>query len=359
MKNKPTVLFISYTRVVGGGEIYLSLLLPKIKDRFTSIVLAKPQLKDLVRDSASFQPFLLPPKWLERLPRNYRLRKLYYHLYFRLACRLDKYNLVSLQAFDGALIEALNKRPLMLTLHTRFLIPREFDDGIRHSFERIDKVICVSQQTKKDLTDRGIDEDKCVVIHNAVDPTKYKANKEPGEFITWIGRVEEADKNPLLFMRIAKVAQAGGAYYKFRVVGEGSYLPELKKYMRENDLKNVEFYGFCQPDKMSDIYKQASVLCMTSTSEGLSYVALEAMASGVPVVATRVGGLPEIINQPAIGTLVSSFNEAELFSAIDSLLKDTKKYESMQAAARKRIETDFSLDVMIEKTAVVYESLLG
>ena len=351
------VLVISYARGIGGGEIYLSSLLPRLNPIFNLTILASPKLKTLFDAEVIFKNFRLPPKKLDRIPRNYRLRKIYYQAYFK-KFKLNKYDLISLQDFDGALIEAIDQKPIILTLQTRFLIPRQFDESVRQRFEKIDKVVCVSQQTKKDLVDRGIPATKCQVIHNAIDPAKYTLNKQPGRFITWIGRVEQADKNPLLFLQVAKAAQNEDLDVEFRIVGSGSYLAELKKKAQNWGLKNIDFFGFCPPEDIYKVYQDARLLCMTSTSEGLPFVALEAMASGVPVVATKVGGLPELIDSQAVGELVDNFEPTKILRTIFKLVNDPAKYQSVQAAARQRIEKYFSLDAMAKKTAKVYSETM-
>jgi len=361
MNKRPCLLIINWTNFIGGGEIYLANLLPYLADHYKVTVLAsKPvasflrQLKDI--EVVSFRIF---SKQLEKnLPRNYRLKKMYYRIYFKEFFRRRHFDLVNLHAYDSALVQTIGQSPLVLVIHTRFLVPQEFNAAIIEDFKRIDKVICISQQTKQDLTDRGVQPNKCVVIHSAIDPSKSLVNKSPGKYITWIGRLEEADKNPLLFIKIAEAAKSKRPDLSFRIVGQGSYLAELKECANDRSIKNIEFYGFCPPDKIHQVYKEASILCMTSTSEGLPFVALEAMASCVPVVATKVGGLPELIDSPSTGILVDSFEPEKILKEITALIDEPGKYTAIQKAARQRVENDFSLDSMAQKTSKVYDEIL-
>ncbi|HSX17895.1 MAG TPA: glycosyltransferase family 4 protein [Candidatus Saccharimonadales bacterium] len=355
---KPKILFITQARSIGGGEVYLSSLLPGLQAKFDLVVLAKKRSLSILAGVISKHRFILFPKLLARLPRNYRLRKIYYRLYFKFIFQAKNYDLISLQDFDGALIEAINHPNVTLTLLTRFLIPEEFNAAVRQNFAKISKVICVSEQTKKDLLKRGVDEDKCAVVHNGIDVESYEPNSEPGEYITWIGRVEEADKNPLLFVKIAEAAKAQGLDYKFRIVGDGSFLPSIRLYIKARRIDNLELYGFCPPDKINLVYTEASLLCLTSTSEGIPLVALEAMACGVPVIATNVGGLPEIINNPSVGILVGNSSQNNFLEQINKIVSNPKMYQDIQAAARKHVKASFGLKTMIEKTAQIYNDCL-
>lgn len=356
---KPKILIITPARVIGGGEIYLSNLLPQITQHYDVTVLASKSVRKLVQEHVSTKRLPVFPQVIEKLViRNYKLKKIYYSCYFRLFFAGKSYNLVSLQLFDGALVESIGETPLVLTVQTRFPIPRQHDQYIQSTFKLIDRVICVSRQTKNDLVERGVPAEKCVVVHNGIPVERYSINTKPGAYVTWVGRVEEIDKNPLLFVKIAGLAQSRNLDLKFRIVGSGSYLGELQRYIKQHKIKNIELSGQRSPNDMLQIYREACILCMTSTSEGLPFVALEAMASGVPVVASSVGGLKELVSGPEYGSLVEDLNESVFFSKISKLLADKKMYDNVRKAARSRIEDNFSNASMAQKTQAVYDSLM-
>jgi glycosyltransferase involved in cell wall biosynthesis len=210
-----------------------------------------------------------------------------------------------------------------------------------------------------DIAALGAPGQKCVVIHNGVDTNKFKPSETEGEYISWIGRVEEEDKNPLLFLQTAVAAQAEGLNYKFRLVGDGRAMPKILAYAKENKLSNLEIVGFKDPGEMVNVYKQTKILCLTSKTEGIPFAVLEAMACGKPVISTKVGGLPEIINSNKVGTLIDGFDKQKFLAEIKKLMEDEQLYLQTSRAARTRIEKSFSIKHQVEQISEQYDRLLG
>lgn len=352
--SKPKLLIISPAKNLGGGEIYLNNLLPKLRQEYDITLMGPSFVKSFF--GKEFRVIWLPlfPGFLDKtLRRTHQLKRLYYRFIFKTIYKIKRYDIVNVQWFDGALIEGIKKRPLILTLQTGFLIPRQYDAYVARVLNGIDRIICVSYMAMRQVVERGVDKNKITVIYNGLEPNRYKVNKKPGEFVTWAGRVEVADKNPGLFVEVAKTSQKQGLPYKFRIVGGGSYLSEIRK----DCPSNLELTGAKQPNEMPEVYQQASILCMTSTSEGLPFVALEAMASGVPVVTTAVGGLNELLDKKA-GVLINGFKVKDIVSAIDNLLTCPADYKEIQRRGRQKIETQFSINNMAKQTLGVYKGIL-
>jgi glycosyltransferase involved in cell wall biosynthesis len=237
------------------------------------------------------------------------------------------------------------------------------EDAALHRFRPLRRlsgmsaVICVCAATKANLVRLGIPEEKCHVIHNGVDVEHFHPRKGTGEFITWIGRVDGQDKNPMLFVRIAELALKRGLPYRFRIAGHGPLLPAIRSYIARRALKNLEICGWTFDPRQ--LYQDARIVCLTSTSEASPLVLLEAMSCGVPVVASAVGGIPEVIVDDSMGCLVAGFNEADFLDAIVGLTEDPDRYESVRAGARTRVERRFSLQRMIDRHAELYGALLS
>jgi glycosyltransferase involved in cell wall biosynthesis len=359
-RKKPRVLFISTARSVGGGEIYLANILPLLKERYDCTVLATRPVMRLLGASAATQRIILFPKNIEKvMKRSYRVKKTYYRLYFKRFLRKNGFDIINLQEFDGAFVDALDFKPVILTEQTRLFIPDNLRASFKNLFEKIDRVICVSRQTLDDIAALGAPGQKCVVIHNGVDTNKFKPSETEGEYISWIGRVEEEDKNPLLFLQTAVAAQAEGLNYKFRLVGDGRAMPKILAYAKENKLSNLEIVGFKDPGEMVNVYKQTKILCLTSKTEGIPFAVLEAMACGKPVISTKVGGLPEIINSNKVGTLIDGFDKQKFLAEIKKLMEDEQLYLQTSRAARTRIEKSFSIKHQVEQISEQYDRLLG
>lgn len=357
---KPKILFISTPRAIGGGEIYLANILPLLKDKYDCSVLGTGPVLRLLRNDAGTHRIILFPKIIQKLiKRNYRLKKIYYRLYFKIFLARHSYDIINLQEFDGAFVESINAKPMVLTEQTRLLVGDNLKDWAKGCLGTIDKIICVSQQTLQDVTGLGVDKDRCVVIHNGVDTARFKPAQKPGVYIDWVGRVEEEDKNPLLFAQIAEAAQAQGLDYKFRLIGGGRALKKMRGYAQRHGIVNIDILGPKSPEQMIDIYQQTKLLCMTSKTEGLPYAALEAMACGKPVVSTDVGGMSEIINSSECGKLVDGFDEWRFLAEIKALMENDGLYEKVSQAARARIEKEFSISKQFLQTDKQYGDLLA
>src|SRR5581483_3085300 len=173
--NRPKILFISTARTIGGGEVYLANILPLLKDRYDCTVMGTPPVLRLLKDSAETHRIALFPRWVEKLlKRNYRLKKLYYQRYFRRYLGKNHFDIINLQEFDGAFVESINFKPIILSEQTRLFIRPDLKPWAKALFEKIDTVICVSQQTLDDVTELGVARGKCVLVHNGVDTKKLQ-----------------------------------------------------------------------------------------------------------------------------------------------------------------------------------------
>ena len=110
---------------------------------------------------------------------------------------------------------------------------------------------------------------------------------------------------------------------------------------------------------LPDIYADMTVLVVSSNNEGTPVSAIEAMASAVPVVATRVGGLPDLIRDGETGVLVPPGAAAPLADAVIALLRDTTARERLGRAARSDAATRFSVERLVADTSRLYERLVS
>jgi L-malate glycosyltransferase len=140
------------------------------------------------------------------------------------------------------------------------------------------------------------------------------------------------------------------------LVGEGPELGPLTALAASLGVaEHVVFHGF-RTDAL-DFIRHADALVMSSRHEGIPYVLLEALAVGTPVVATAVGGIPEVIRDGRDGLLVEAGNPASLARAIASLREARSLVAQLKAAGPVRIREEFSARVMTERYARLYEEL--
>lgn len=141
-------------------------------------------------------------------------------------------------------------------------------------------------------------------------------------------------------------------------VEDRAYVESLMTRARAAGLGERAIFTGYRPD-VADILPQLTVSVQPSLNEGLSNVVLESMAAALPVVATRVGGTPEALVTNVTGLLVPPGNADALSAAIERMLLDPARARDMGLAARRRIESHFSMSRMHDDTAQLYRDLLA
>jgi glycosyltransferase involved in cell wall biosynthesis len=142
----------------------------------------------------------------------------------------------------------------------------------------------------------------------------------------------------------------------FAVVGDGPLKGELLKMVTELGIeRQVFFIGFRRD--VREILGSADAFVLTSLHEGIPMSLLEAMSIGLPVVATRVGGIPEVVEDGSSGFLVPPGDEESIAAAIVTALSESGR--EISVSGRERIKQKFSLTVMAARTDRIYRGLLG
>jgi len=232
------------------------------------------------------------------------------------------------------------------------------------------KIISVSEAVKSSLMQaEGLDGNKIVTIYNGIDPARFDSVKEnlKRKLLTEL-RVN--DRYPVLG-HIATLHPCKGHIYLFKalisirkvypnvlllVVGDGLMRKELRTYVAEGGLsENIVFTGHRR--EIPEILSLIDIAVQPSIDEALGISILEAMAAGKPVVATRLGGIPEIVNQGETGLLIQPKNPMALSKAILKLATDRKLAQRMGRAGRLRVAKRFGIQNMIKKTEALYEQL--
>ena len=142
------------------------------------------------------------------------------------------------------------------------------------------------------------------------------------------------------------------------IEGEGEEERKMKKLCVELKIeKNVIFAG--ERSDIPEILFSKDIFVLPSLREGLGLAILEAMACGKPVIATNVGGIPEVVKDGENGILVSPKDPEALYRAMNELLDDREKREKMGRIGKRVCEESFSSNAMIEKIENLYDSLLS
>lgn len=231
------------------------------------------------------------------------------------------------------------------------------------------RVICVSERVAEFAAHEiGIPAQKLVVVPNGIDLTHYcslpsqaKARTAfnlpaEGPIIGAIGRPRPVKGYNFLLDAWVQVTQAHpDAHLLF--VGDGPDQFALQAQAKQLGLQErVTFLG----DQLNipHLLPALDLLALPSLHEGMPNVALEAMAASLPVVATAVGGTPEVVIDGETGILVPSRDAIALAEALSALINDPIKAKAMGHAGRQRIETHFSLTTTVQQTELLYDALL-
>ncbi len=256
-----------------------------------------------------------------------------------------------------ALPALLFKIPVIWTMHGPIDTSgsRLYERYFAWSAVRASTIICITRHVLQSTIEAGSPKNNCTLIHNGVDTDEFAPSSyAPMGPITFVGRLE-AVKNPLLFVATAMQLLENGHDYRFTIIGDGSLREDLIKFSSAKSEKFL-FTGY-KPNPLPYI-KQASVLVISSDAEGMGIAAVEAMACAIPVIATNVGGLPEVVENGITGILVPSGDKAALVDAIESLLSDSDRGRLMGVAGRERARRQFSLEQMVQSTYSIYEEAL-
>ena len=218
--------------------------------------------------------------------------------------------------------------------------------------------ICVSEAERTaGLAARACDAHSTVVIRNAIDAGDYLVTSSRTEqpTIVAVGRLQ-APKDVVTLVR----ALSGMQRRPLRavVVGDGPDRPEIESEIRRLGLTGVvDLAG--ERDDVTEILAASDVFVLSTRSEGLPMAVLEAMAAGLPVVASRVGGLPELVLDGETGLLVPPGQPAALAVALETLLDDPALRERLGAAGRARVQTHFALEPFRDAHRELYRSELA
>jgi glycosyltransferase involved in cell wall biosynthesis len=229
------------------------------------------------------------------------------------------------------------------------------------AYRRFDAVVAVSTPLVERLRLSGLLPGRLHLVRNAWSGEREYLERAPAraalgitsdeQVIGWIGRLS-AEKGPDIM--IEGLARLPDAAIRLSLVGEGPLEGVLRAQSRNLGVADrVRWHGLV-PD-VARLYRAFDVLVLSSRTEGTPIVLLEAMGAGVPVVATSVGGVPDVIS-PAEAVLAAPNDSAALAQAIGSVLADPTATQRRVEAARERLKREFAIAPWLERYEAVYEA---
>jgi glycosyltransferase involved in cell wall biosynthesis len=231
----------------------------------------------------------------------------------------------------------------------------------------IDRILAVSLDLRSQLI-KHFGVKKVAYIHNAIDLERIQVNGRAAELrkelklggreflIGTMGRLVPV-KGLEFFLKAARIIRRQRPSVKFIIVGDGPLKEALQALAREYSLdRDVLFLG--HRDDSHDILDLMDLFVLPSFSEGIPMVLLEALAMARPVVATRVGGIPQVVEHGISGLLVEPWREDELAQSCIAVMDDYGFAQELGFAGRKHVEERFSARLMAENVAQLYRTLV-
>jgi glycosyltransferase involved in cell wall biosynthesis len=273
------------------------------------------------------------------------------------------------EAIRGEPYSRLNSNEKFLVSFNWFL--RIFE---KKMIERSQKLIAVSDFTRKELVKYyKVREDKIRVIHNGVDTSKFYPAADKHKIKAELG----FNPDDICVVSVGRLYARKGLFTliesmpnvirrfrnaKFIVSGKGQS-DEMKKliaYAKELGVRdNLVFTGYFPDSKLPKLYRAADVFAFSTFYEHHPFAVLEALSSGLPVVTTNVGGIPETIDNGRNGFLCEPFNPGQFSDRILFLLEHPVEASEMATLARKTIETRFDWRLIVKKVLAVYREVLS
>ena len=279
----------------------------------------------------------------------------------------------------GMLTQAIHDLPLVVTLHSlEPLRPWKADQlgtgyavstwAERLAVERAERVIAVSAQMRADILSHfQVAPERVVVIHNGVDADAFRRTearevlarrqvREP--YVLFVGRISEQKG----IFQLLEAARALPAEVSLVLCASSPDTPELAARLQAAvaGRPRVQWIIAMLPvSEVVQLYSHAAVFACPSIYEPFGLINLEAMACGTPVVASRVGGIPEVVVDGETGWLVPPGDPAALAEALRVSLADPTRARRMGEAGRRRVEAHFSWDRIAEHTLAVYRDAIA
>jgi len=231
------------------------------------------------------------------------------------------------------------------------------------------KIVTVSDELKQEIFKIASPDQEVITINNGIYLKDFdKESEGTGELkknlgvspdcklIGTVGRLS-CEKGYDYLLNAAKVLITQFPNIEFLIAGDGPQRKELEEIVAKLQINHkVIFTGHV--DKISSIYPLIDIYVISSTSEGLPISLLEAMAFKKPIIATRVGSIPKVLNHGKEGILIEPANDSELANAIKDLFCNEAKARELGKNAYTRVATDFSSAAMAAKYLNLYETMI-
>ncbi len=267
--------------------------------------------------------------------------------------------------FSGTIFR--NKVPVVVSRRVDFPVKKGILSQLKYNYKRVYKIICVSETIMK-ITEPAIkDKSKIEIVYSGVDLSKFEKRLNQGklrkEFSIHqakylIGNVAAIapHKDYITFVDTAELLIKQKFPAIFFIIGDGPEKNIIENYIKQKDLEeHIILTGF--RNDIPDILPELDVFLFTSKTEGLGTSVIDAMASGVPVVATKAGGVVELIEHEKNGLLAEVGSYKQLAKQVLRIINNEKLKSLLKSNGIEKAKS-FSKERMAEQTLEIYSQIL-
>lgn len=359
------ILHLDTERTWRGGEAQLIHLSRSLAQRGHQSIVVGPPGSPLLNRAAELgmeaEAVPMPSEWnlaairtLTRILKRGRIQIL--HMHSSHACSL------------GGWAARLARVPVRI-------ISRRVDFSVRSNPLRkmkyewgVDRIVAISEGVRKVLVQDGLDPEKIEVIRSGIEPSRFDPNYPPTEarrefaipdnapVVGCVAHFADHKGHRYLIEAAARVVRSEPAV-RFLLVGDGELKSDIERQINSLNMdRSVILTGF--RSDIPRILAAMDIVTLASHKEGLGTSLLDAMAMARPVVATRVGGIPEMIQDGLNGILVSPKDPERLAEALIRLIRDEPARRRMGEAGRARVQSEFSAEAMARATEALYRRVM-
>jgi glycosyltransferase involved in cell wall biosynthesis len=262
--------------------------------------------------------------------------------------------------FIGAIASKLSKTPFIFTAHSWPFL-QTTSSWSRNLYIPLCKlicafstrVICVSEHTKQVAIDNRLGAQSLFpIVPNGIPDIRHRERTASRSFdVTMVARFA-APKNHVLLLEAISLLEG----VTLALIGDGPNRGIIERIISERGLEDrVTLFG--ELEDVSDVLLDSSILILTSYSEGLPLAILEGMCAGLPIIATDIGGIPELVKHNKNGFLVNN-NANQLACYIKKMLDSPTLRKEMGAHGRELYQSNYTVEIMTRKTNEIYQSVV-
>ena len=261
------------------------------------------------------------------------------------------------------------KKPFTFTVHAYDIFKKNNveDKLLPEKIDSAKKVISISEYNKRYLMEKfNFPADKFVVIHAAIKPERFrkiKRRKSDNHILTVSRLVEK--KGLLILVEALSILKNKGIAFHSTIVGEGPLEDAIHSSIKNLKLsKNITFLKSVSDEKLDKILSSTSlfvlpcVKAMDGDMDGIPMVIMEAMASSLPIVSTKISGIPELVEDGKTGYLVHANNPCEISKAISKILGNSQLRDNMGEKGREMVILDFNVKTEVKKLVSLWDDIL-